>query len=53
MNKDQYQVAANWIGKVIQTLIQEHIYMQIFSNCHEGTFWSFKEAMQKSSRMTI
>ena len=36
--KDQFQVADSWIGKIIQGLIQEQVYTQIFLNCHLATF---------------
>jgi len=32
-NMDWYQVEDNWIGKIIQGLIQEQIYTQILINC--------------------
>ena len=37
-NKDRFQVADSWIDKIIQGLIQEQVYTQIFSNCHLATF---------------
>ena len=33
-NKDRFQVAGSSIGKIIQGLIQEQVYTQIFLNCH-------------------
>ena len=38
INPFRYQVAANRIGKIIQGLIREQIYMQIFLNCHLAAF---------------
>ena len=40
----------NWIGKVIQVLIQKQIYMQIFFNCHLATFYSFKKPCKKAAK---
>ena len=37
-NKDRFQVADSWIGKIIQGLIQEQVYTQIFLNCHLAAF---------------
>ena len=37
-NKDRFQVADSWIGKIIQGLIQEQVYAQIFLNCHLAAF---------------
>ena len=38
MNKNRFQVADSWIGKIIQGLIQEQVYTQIFLNCHLAAF---------------
>ena len=48
------KLRANWIGKVIQGLIQEQIYMQSFLNlnCHLVAFLVSKDHA-KSSQMTI
>ena len=37
-NKDRFQVADSWIEKIIQGLIQEQVYTQIFLNCHLAAF---------------
>ena len=37
-NKDRFQAADSWIGKIIQGLIQEQVYTQIFLNCHLAAF---------------
>ena len=37
-NKDWFQVADSWIGKIMQGLIQEQVYTQIFLNCHLAAF---------------
>ena len=37
-NNDQFQVADSSICKIIQGLIQEQVYTQIFLNCHLAAF---------------
>ena len=36
--KDRFQVADSWNRKIIQGLIQEQVYTQIFLNCHLAAF---------------
>ena len=50
-NKDQFQVADSSICKIIQGLIQEQVYTQIFLNCHLAAFlhetWNLKWQFKK------
>ena len=43
-NKDWFKVADSSIGKIMQGLIQEQVYTQIFLNCHLAAFfaWNLK-----------
>ena len=51
-NKDRFQVADSWIRKIIQGLIQEQVYTQIFLNCHLAAFLHETKNL-KSGQMTI
>ena len=46
-NKDWFQVADSSIGKIIQGLIQEQVYTQIFLNCHLAAFFAWNLKFRK------
>ena len=49
-----YQVAANWIGKVIQGLIQKQIYVHVNTfKLSFGRFFAWPVETLKSGQMTI